>query len=270
MNPYPQIGRRAFVAAVGSAMATLAHAQTAAAPASASPPAPQLLDDLVAANHILVDQGVLDGFGHVSARHDKRADRFLLARSMAPGLVTASDIMEFDLDGVAVDPRGRTGYLERFIHSEIYRARPDVMAVVHSHSAAVVPFSVSKTPLRAVNHMGGFLGSGVPVMEVRDTAGPDNNMLIGDQALGRAVARTLGNHTVMLIRGHGAVAVGASVRTAVLHAVYTEVGARVQAEAMKLGPVTYLNDSEAAKVSAENDRQVDRPWALWLGKAMGK
>ena len=268
MDRPPQLGRRAFVLGAGLAASGLAHAQLPAA--SAGPAAPQLIDDIVAANHILVDQGVLDGFGHVSARHDKRADRFLLARSMAPGLVTAADIMEFDLDGAPVDARGRTAYLERFIHSEIYRARPDVMSVVHSHSPAVIPFSVSKTPLRPIYHMAGFLGSGVPVFEVRDTAGTDTDLLIGTPALGKALAATLGQHTVALIRGHGSVAVGASVRLAVMHAVYTEADARVQAEALKLGPVTYLNDAEAAKTWATNDKQVERAWEVWRTKAMGK
>ena len=87
------------------------------------------IDDLVAANRILSDQGVVDGFGHVSARHEVDPTRFLLARSMAPGLVTADDIMEFDLAGNALDPRGRTLYTERFIHSELYKAHPEIAAI---------------------------------------------------------------------------------------------------------------------------------------------
>jgi ribulose-5-phosphate 4-epimerase/fuculose-1-phosphate aldolase len=275
MNPSPPLGRRALIAALGAAgLTTLAHAhahaQPAAPPPSAGPPDPQLLDDLVAANHILVDQGVLDGFGHVTARHDRRPDRFLMSRSIAPGSVTEADIMEFDLEGAPVDARGRAPYLERFIHSEIYRARPDVRSVVHSHSPSVIPFTVSATPLRPVYHMAGFMGGGVPVFEMRDAAGPASDMLVGDPRLGRALAAKLGPHNVVLMRGHGWVTVGSTVRTAVLHAVYTEVDARAQAQAMALGPVNYLNDAEAAKVMAQNDRLVDRAWDIWRAKALGK
>jgi HCOMODA/2-hydroxy-3-carboxy-muconic semialdehyde decarboxylase len=261
------MGRRAFVAAM-LASAGRARGQTPATPPAEAPSA-QLVDDLVSANRILADQGVLDGFGHVSARHDKRPDRFLLARSMAPGLVTAADLMTFDLDGAATGGDTRTAYLERFIHSAIYRARPDVMAVAHSHSASVLPFSVTQTPLKPLYHMAGFLGGGAPVFEVRDAAGPDSDLLIGAPALGAALAARLGKASVVLIRGHGWVATGASVRTAVLHAVYTEIDARAEAEALRLGPVTFLNEAEAARTAAVNDRQVDRPWALWRARAMG-
>jgi ribulose-5-phosphate 4-epimerase/fuculose-1-phosphate aldolase len=83
--------------------------------------------ELVDANHILFDQGVVDGFGHVSMRHPVRSDHFLLARSMAPALVTAKDVLEFDPGGTPVAADGPAVYLERFIHSEIYRTRPDVV-----------------------------------------------------------------------------------------------------------------------------------------------
>jgi HCOMODA/2-hydroxy-3-carboxy-muconic semialdehyde decarboxylase len=212
-------------------------------------PAPALIAELVLANRILFRQGVVDGFGHVSARHDRDPGRFLLARSMAPALVTPGDIMEFDLDSAPLAPRGRTPYLERFIHGEIYRARPDVMAVVHSHSPAVIPFGVSTVPLRAVSHMGGFLGAGAPVFEIRDAAGPASDMLIRDRPLGAALARSLG--------------VGVSIRHAVFRAVYTEMNARIAAEALRLGPVTWLTDAEAANVAAANDGQVNRAWDLW-------
>ena len=154
---------------------------------------PGLIEDLVAANRILFDQGVVDAFGHVSARHDKAADRFLLARNMAPGRVTRDDIVEFDLDGNAVDAGGRRVYLERFIHSEIYRARPDVMAVVHNHSPTVVPFSVVPSQaFRPVCHMCGFIGAGAPNFEIRDVAGDATDLLIRSRELGAALARTLG------------------------------------------------------------------------------
>jgi HCOMODA/2-hydroxy-3-carboxy-muconic semialdehyde decarboxylase len=258
--------RRALIAAGLSLAASRALAQQGP---STETPDPQLVDDLVASNRILADQGVLDGFGHVSARHDKRPDRFLLARSMAPALVAAADLMTFDLDGAAVGGDTRQPYLERFIHSALYRARPDIKAVVHSHSPSVLPFGVTKTPLRPIYHMAGFMGAaGVPVFDVREVSGPDNDLLIGSPALGQALAARLGQGLVVLIRGHGWVAAGSSVRTAVLHAVYTEIDARAETEALKLGPVTYLNEAEAKKAMMLNDRQADRPWAIWRAKAM--
>jgi HCOMODA/2-hydroxy-3-carboxy-muconic semialdehyde decarboxylase len=258
--------RRGLLAAALSAAALPAWAQ----PVSAGPVAPALLDDLVAANRILYDQGVVDGFGHVSVRHDKDPNRYLLSRSMAPALVTMDDILEYDLDSNPVDARGRTSYLERFIHGAIYQARPDVIAVVHSHSPAVIPFADTSVPLRPMNHIAGFLGTGVPVFEIRDTAGPASDMLIRNAALGHALAATLGPHSVALMRGHGSVAAAQSIRHVVFRAVYTEVNARMQAEAMKLGTPEFLNAQEAAAAAKTNDALVDRPWALWKQKAMGK
>lgn len=223
-----------------------------------------LVRDLVDANHILFQQGVVDGFGHVSVRHEKHGDRFLLARSMAPALVTAADILTFDLDGNPVGSDRRAPYLERFIHGEIYRARADVQAVVHSHSPCVVPFGVvSGVPLRPICHMSGFLHPAAPVFEIRSAAGMASDMLIRDRALGAALARALGAHTVVLMRGHGSTVVGGSLRQAVFRAVYVEVNARLQSEAMRLGPVTFLNGEEAANAAAANDGQINRAWELW-------
>jgi ribulose-5-phosphate 4-epimerase/fuculose-1-phosphate aldolase len=233
---------------------------------------PVLIEDVVAANRILFDQGVVDGFGHISARHDKDPQRFLLARSMAPGLVTAADIMEFDLDGNPVDAQGRTPYLERFIHSEIFKAQPEVMAVVHSHSPAVIPFGVvAGARLRPIYHMSSFLGLGVPVFEIRDSGGPATDMLIRTPQLGAALAKTLGNAPVALLRGHGNVVVGGSVKEVVFRAVYTEVNARLEADALRLGQgqVVFLNDEEAKNSMATNRGQLTRPWDLWKAKALG-
>jgi ribulose-5-phosphate 4-epimerase/fuculose-1-phosphate aldolase len=230
----------------------------------------ELLDDLVAANRILADQGVLDGFGHVSARHDNDPNLFLLARSMAPALVTAADIMAFDLDGNPIDARGRTAYLERFIHSEIYKTHPEVRAVVHSHSPAVIPFGVVGVALRPIFHLGGFLGAGVPVFEIRDTGGEATDMLVRNPGLGAALARTLGGAPVALMRGHGDVVVGRSVKEAVFRAVYTEVNARLQSEALRLGQgqVVFLSEEEARRAAETNNAQVGRPWELWKAKAL--
>lgn len=261
------IGRRVFCGCAAAVLSSRrVHAE--AAPASAGPADPALIEDLVAANRILFDQGVVDGFGHVSARHDRDPNRFLLSRSMAPGLVTTADIMEFDLDGVPIDPRGRAVYLERFIHGEIFRMHPAVRSVVHSHSPAVIPFGVSHTALRPLYHMSGFLGAGAPVFEIRDAAGPATDMLIRSRELGHALAAELGDHPVMLMRGHGSVAVGPTVRQAVFRAVYTEVNARMESEALRLGDVTFLNEQEAAQAMATNAGLVDRPWELWRKRAM--
>ncbi len=224
--------------------------------------------ELVSANHILFDQGVVDGFGHVSVRHPLNPDRFLLSRSMAPGLVTEKDVLEFDLDGNQVVPNGPAAYLERFIHGEIFRTRKEVMSVVHSHSPSVVPFSVvTGVRLRAICHMCGFLGSDTPVFEIRDFAGEDSDLLINSNRLGAALAESLGEKPAVLMRGHGSTVVGSSLRQAVFRAVYTEVGARLQTEAMRLGPVTYLTEGEAAATTKTNNTQIDRAWFLWLKAA---
>lgn len=244
--------------------------------ASAAAPADddaERIADLVIANHILVNQHVLDGFGHVSVRSAKNPNHYFISRTLAPGLVTAEDIMEYDLNDHPVDARGRSSYSERFIHSEIYKARPDVQAVVHSHSEAVIPFSVSRVPLRPVSHMAGFLIRAVPVFEIRSAAGNDSDMLIRNTALGAAVARTLGQGTVLLLRGHGDVVVGQSLKAVVMHAIYTDVDARLESEALSLsgnkgGEITYLNEAEAAKIGKANDEQVERPWGIWKSEAL--
>jgi len=221
-----------------------------------------LIDKLVLANRILYRQGVVDGFGHVSVRHDRSADHFLLARNMAPGLVRREDIVTFDLDGAPVDAAGRRVYLERFIHAEIYRARPDVQSVVHSHSPNVIPFGVTGTSLQPVFHMSGFLAEGSALFEIRDVAG-DTDMLISSASLGAALAAALGSRSTVLMRGHGSTVVGASLEQAVYRAIYAEVNARLQTQARQLGEVTYLNANEAAKAAATNDTQLPRVWDLW-------
>lgn len=228
------------------------------------PPAadPGLIDKLVLANRILYRQGVVDGFGHASARHDKSPGHFLLARNMAPGLVRREDIVTFDLAGEALDANGRRVYLERFIHGEIYRARADVQAIVHSHSPSVIPFGVTQQPLRPVFHMCGFLGEGTALFEIRDVAG-DTDMLISDARLGAALAASLGPRSAVLMRGHGSTVVGASIEQAVYRAIYAEVNARLQIAAKQLGEVTYLTAQEAARSAAINDTQLPRVWELW-------
>ncbi len=244
-----------------------------AADAHASGPAADaaLIADLVIANRILFRESVVDAFGHVSVRHDKDPKRFLLARNMAPALVTDADIVEFGEDGEPVNAAGRAVYLERFIHSEIYRARPDVMSVVHSHSMAVLPFGlVPSVPFRAVTHMGSFIGVCAPVFEIRETAGDDNDLLISNRALGAALAKRLGDQSVCLMRGHGSTVVGNSVKQAVFRAVYTEQNARVLSEALRIGPVVSLTEAETRTATRTIDGQVPRAWNMWRLRAEGK
>src|SRR3954469_9568951 len=238
--------------------------------ARAQAPARRVEEDLVAANRILADQGVLDGYGHVSVRAPGKPDRFLMSRSLAPEMVTEADLLEHDLDGNAAAPPGATLFLEPFTHAGVYRARPDVSAVVHSHSPSVVPFAATGTPLRPLYHMSAFLGAGVPVFDIRAVAG-DTDMLVRTAALGKALAQTLADKPVALMRGHGSVAVGPSVQAATFRAYYTEVNARLQAQAIGLGgPVTYLTPEESAKADATNMQVLGRVWDLWKRKVSAK
>ena len=262
------LGRRALLASAAFAIAESARAGTT--PPSAGPADPALIDDLVAGNRILYDQNVVDGFGHISVRHPKDPNRYLLSRSMAPALVTADDLIEYDLDSNPVNANGRTSYLERFIHGEIYKVRPDVIAVVHSHSSSVIPFADTGVPLRPMNHISSFLGEGVPVFEIRTAAGPGSDMLIRNAMLGKALAAKLGKHSIMLMRGHGSVAAAGSIKEVVFRAIYTEVNARMQAEAMKLGKPEFLNAAEAAAATKTNAALVGRPWELWKRHVIAK
>jgi ribulose-5-phosphate 4-epimerase/fuculose-1-phosphate aldolase len=239
-----------------------------------SSPAPQasgaaaessLIEDLVYANRILYDQGVLDAFGHVSVRDEKNPAHFLLSRSIAPGLVTTRDILEYERDGSPIDARGRAVYIERFIHAAIYRSRPDVKAVVHSHSPSLIAFSVTGTSLRPVYHLSSFLGAGTPIFDIRDAAGM-TDMLIRDNHLGDALAKVLADKPVALMRGHGSVVVGNSIQQAVYRIIYADVNARLQMDAARLGAITFLSPEEAAKSAANLDVQVPRAWELWKSR----
>lgn len=223
-----------------------------------------LIDDLVTANHILATEAILDGYGHVSVRDPANPNHYFLSRSLAPGLVTAADIIEYDLDSNPIND-SRLSYRERFIHGEIYKARPDVMAIVHDHSPAVIPFSVSSVPLRAVSHMAAFIGLGIPVFEIRDVDGM-TDMLVSNAKRGQSLAKVLGDHPAALMRGHGAVLVGATVKEAVGRAYYLDSNARLQEQAILLGgKVTYF-EAEEAKKTAPQDGFV-RAWDVWKSKA---
>ena len=221
------------------------------------------LEDLAAASRILADQGVFDAAGHTSMRHPAEPGIFLMSRSLAPALVTANDIMELTLDGEPRDATGRTPFVERFLHAEIYRKRPDVMAIAHGHSTAVIPFGLTTTPMRATYHNAAFLAAGVPVFDIRDKFG-SSDIVISSRERGAALAEALGDKPVVLLRAHGFVAVGPSVPAAVFRAVFTEVSARVQLQAAALGgPIAALDEEEGRKADAINLATLGRSWELW-------
>jgi ribulose-5-phosphate 4-epimerase/fuculose-1-phosphate aldolase len=237
----------------------------------AQAPPQALIEDLVAGNRILASEMILDGYGHISVRHPGNRNHFLLSRSLAPESVTAADIMEFDLDAAAVDARGRTPYKERFIHSEIYRVRPDVNAVVHCHTTSLIPFSVTGVPLQPMYHQSAFLAAGVPVFEIREAAGM-TNMLVETRPLGAALAKTLGNKPAALMRGHGAVVVADTIPNVVGRSIYLDLNARIQLQAQELvqyarfgKKIIPISPEEAQKYAASDNYA--RAWELWKKKA---
>jgi HCOMODA/2-hydroxy-3-carboxy-muconic semialdehyde decarboxylase len=260
-------------AALGLALAApaIAHAQPAPAKAPDADARAKAIADVVIANHILADQAVVDGFGHVSIRDPTDPNKFLMARSMAPELVTAADVLVHDLDGNTPAPASVTLYLERFIHSEIYRARPDVNAIVHCHAPSLIPYGVTGVALRPLYHMSAFLGAGVPVFDIHKATGGATDLLVRTPELGRALAKTLGSHPAALMRGHGAVVVGRDIKQAVFRSVYTALNAQLQSQALALGgkPV-YLDPDEAKKAEETMLGVMGRAWDLWLRKVKQK
>jgi ribulose-5-phosphate 4-epimerase/fuculose-1-phosphate aldolase len=235
-------------------------------PAANAAPAAELIEELVIGNKILFHQDVVDAFGHISVRHDKDPkNKYLMSRHLPPGIVTGQDIVTFDFDSNPLTHQGMQYYSERFIHGEIYKVRPDVVSVVHCHARPLIPFGTAKgAKLRPIYHMSGFLGAGVPVFEIRN-AGGMTDMLIRTPALGKALAAAIADKSVVLMRGHGATMVGASIRQAVFRAVYSAQNAILQMEAHRLGEggeVEFLTAEEAAKADAWG-RSVDRAWSLW-------
>lgn len=224
-----------------------------------------LVDELVLANHILANEGVLDGYGHVSVRDPENRTHYLLARGVAPALVQAADVAEYDAESKPTMNSSAAGYIERFIHGEIYRARSDVVAVVHCHCPEVIPFGATSVPMRPIYHMGYFVGEGVPVFDIRKAAGI-TDMLISTPTLGRALAQTLGATSAVLMRGHGAAVVATSLHLVVGKAYYLNLNARLQWQAIQLGGsnVTYL-DAEEAKKAAQN---YERSWEAWKSKLL--
>ena len=238
---------------------------------SAGPASPALIEDLVAANRILAMEGIVDAYGHVSVRHPANPNRYLLSRSQGPEFVVASDILEYDLDSTPIDPKGATSVVERFIHGEIYKARPDVQAVVHSHSPAVLPFTITQVPLRPIYHQASFLWVGVPLWDIRSANDPTaSTLLVRNSVVGASLAKALADKPVALMRGHGAVIVGPDLPLAVRRAIFTEDNAQILSTALQMGgPVNYITDAEGEsrdKTPGDNARG----WEYWKRKALGK
>jgi HCOMODA/2-hydroxy-3-carboxy-muconic semialdehyde decarboxylase len=236
-----------------------------------------LVEDLVVANRILANENILDGFGHVSARSLTNPNRFFESRDLAPGLVSSADIVEYDLDGKPADANAPAGVRERFIHAAIFKARPDVMAVVHSHMPSVLPFTDSAVSLRPMYHMASFLLPGAPVWDIRTVQG-HVGMLVDDGTSGASLAQALGHRTVVLLRGHGAAIVGSTLPEAVSSAIFTDVNARAQAQAIALdgGSISYLTDADVAPgnpvpqppLSPGTPGYYPRSWGIWKARAM--
>ena len=225
----------------------------------------ETLADLAAASRILVAQGVVDGFGHVSMRHPDDPNRYIMARSIAPALVTVDDLIEYDLESNPLNANGRGSFLERFIHGQVYRHRPEVNAVVHSHSPSVIPFGLVDVPMHATFHNAAFLAAGVPVFDIAAGFGA-TDMLVGSNEKGVALCAVMGGHDVVLMRAHGSVACGPTLQTAVFRAVYTEVSARIQHYTNALGrgaPMAVLTPEEGRLADVVNQTAGMRAWNLW-------
>lgn len=234
----------------------------------------QLVDDLIVANKILSHEGILDGLGHISVRHDQNPNRFLLSRDLAPLLVTPGDLVEYDLEGAPVSANAPQGYQERFIHAAIYKARPDVRSVIHAHAPSLLAFADSSTPLRPMYHMAAFLAQGVPNYEIRKVQG-STGMLVNNNTLGTALAQTLGDKQLALMRGHGVVVVGPTIPEAVSRAIFADTNAKVQLQAVALGGnITYLAGADTTPIPPTGQQttgaQYPRSWPYWKQRAMGK
>jgi len=226
-----------------------------------------VIEELVTANRILAHEGIVDSFGHVSARHPERADRFLMARARAPERVEADDIMEFTLEGEPVNARGRRPYLERFIHGALYEARPDVRSVVHNHSPSTIPFGITGRKLKPLMHMCASIGRQVPIWDSRDKFG-DTDLLVANMAMGRDLAKRVGKGASALMRGHGAVTVGRTIRHAVFIAIYLELDARLQMQALALGRIRFLSTGEVDRIAGRTGPfTLNRAWENWCRRA---
>jgi ribulose-5-phosphate 4-epimerase/fuculose-1-phosphate aldolase len=227
----------------------------------------QALDELVTANRILAREGVVDSFGHVSIRHPDRPDRYLLSRARAPECIEVDDLMEFTCDGAAIDAAGRKPYAERFIHGAVYDARPTVQAIVHHHSPSVIPFSVTEALLSPVMHMCAGIGTRIPTWDSRASFG-DTNLLVTNVDMATELAAALGDRPVILMRGHGCVVAGLSLREVVFNSIYLQLNADLQMKASGLGDITFLSEGEVAAVlRTRGSFTFERAWEFWCRRA---
>ena len=242
-----------------------AHATTVQEQMDQNPAVKTAIEELVLANHILYDQNAVDGYGHISVRSPINPNTFFLARSVAPSVVKVEDIMEFDMNGKALNGDTRVAYGERFIHSGILKNRPDINSVIHGHAAPILPFGLTGTTLKPVYHMSAFLGEGAPVFEIRNFAkpNPDTDMFVSNGDLGDALSKTMGLQYFVLMRGHGYAAGADSIKKAVFRTVYAIQNASIQSEAMKMGQVQYLSPGEAIASQETIEKTIGRPWQLW-------
>jgi HCOMODA/2-hydroxy-3-carboxy-muconic semialdehyde decarboxylase len=226
------------------------------------------LSDLVIANRILANEGVIDAFGHVSIRHPERADRYFLARSRSPELVERGDLLEFDLDSNPINPDGRTMYSERPIHGCIYKSRPEVMAVCHNHAHSLIPFGVTGSEIKPIWHVAGSIGAEVPIWDIREEFG-ETDLLVTNNDLGGSLAKKLGKNRCALMRGHGAVVASQTLKSAVFVAIYLMANAKLLKEAREMGQVTYLSPGEVKLTEAMNfkERSQNRAWEYWARRA---
>ena len=226
-----------------------------------------LLDDLVAAYRILAEHRVIDAYGHVSMRSPDNPQRYFLARSLAPEAVQVEDLLEYDLDSSPIDPRGRESVRERFIHGEVYKARPEVMAVVHNHSPSTIPFGITGKALKPLLHMCASIGHSVPLWDSHDKFG-DTALLVTDMKMGRDLAKRLAKGRTALMRGHGAVVGGFSIRHAVYVSIYLELNAKLQMQAMQMGKIKFLYKGEVDAVIARTSSYgINRAWENWCRRA---
>ncbi|MEC7488292.1 MAG: class II aldolase/adducin family protein [Pseudomonadota bacterium] len=224
--------------------------------------------EVVVANRILARENVVDAYGHVSIRHPENPKRYLMSRSRSPELVALGDVIEFTLEGEAIDD-SRTPYAERHIHGAIYEARPDVNAVVHNHSHAVIPFGVTPVPLKPVAHVGASIGKAVPVWDIRDNFG-DTNLLVVNMEQGRDLASGLASNNVVLMRGHGCAVTGKSVQGAVMTSIYLQVNARLLQDTLTMHEdIEYLSDGEIDQCAEIflSDFSVKRAWEYFQRRA---
>jgi HCOMODA/2-hydroxy-3-carboxy-muconic semialdehyde decarboxylase len=230
-----------------------------------------IIEELVTANRILANEGIVDSFGHVSVRHPEKKNQYLLSRARAPERIEASDILEFTLEGEPLDPKKakttHAPYTERFIHGAIYEMRPDVNAVVHNHSPSTIPFGITGHKLKPLLHMCASIGHDVPLWDSHDKFG-DTALLVNSMAMGRDLAKRLGKGRTALMRGHGAVVAGSSIRHAVFISNYLELNAKLQMQSMAMGKIKYLYKGEVdAVIARTGPYTLNRAWENWARRA---